>query len=206
MICACFHGIWNDLSHFWCKRHEFSICLVHVTLWLSTRDPPRPPASRKTNFEVRKMSLQQSGRSQSWSQWTICFACWQSFARNDPIFAIELRFKDVCKENTGPWMSLETNASFHAAKISGERLLRPTVPCNWPCHTIWLWPQACYKPDSSSSWCPVWHPTCFWCLGRRLTSDAQGVDIGVLVPPYLPLTGKGAGRLWCHFFFVFSCN
>lgn len=141
-----FRGIWNDLSHFWCKRREFSICLVHVTVWLSTRDPPRPPASRKTNFEVRKMSLQQSGRSQSWSQWTICFACWQSFARNDPIFAIDLKFKDVCKENTGPWMSLETNASFHAAKISGERLLRPTVPCNWPCHTIWLWPQACYKP------------------------------------------------------------
>jgi len=30
-------------------------------------------------------------------------------------------------------------------------------------------------------------------FGRRLTSDAQGVDIGVLVPPYLPLTGTGAG-------------
>eukprot|EP00435_Cladocopium_sp_Y103_P052072 s69_g16.t1 len=30
-------------------------------------------------------------------------------------------------------------------------------------------------------------------FGRRLTSDAQGVDIGVLVPPYLPLFGKGPG-------------
>ena len=28
------------------------------------------------------------------------------------------------------------------------------------------------------------------CQGRRLTSDAQGVDIGLLVPPYLPLHGK----------------
>ncbi|CAK9015113.1 unnamed protein product [Durusdinium trenchii] len=27
-------------------------------------------------------------------------------------------------------------------------------------------------------------------FGRRLTSDAQGVDIGLLVPPYLPLHGK----------------
>ena len=29
--------------------------------------------------------------------------------------------------------------------------------------------------------------------GRRLTSAAQVVDIGVLVPPYLPLFGKGPG-------------
>ena len=32
--------------------------------------------------------------------------------------------------------------------------------------------------------------------GRRLTSDAQGVDIGVLVPPYLPLFGKGPGLVF----------
>ena len=32
------------------------------------------------------------------------------------------------------------------------------------------------------------------CRGRRLTSDAQGVDIGVLVPTYLPASTSKAGR------------
>eukprot|EP00438_Fugacium_kawagutii_P031310 Skav215334 [mRNA] locus=scaffold1391:139181:150355:- [translate_table: standard] len=34
--------------------------------------------------------------------------------------------------------------------------------------------------------------------GRRLTSDAQGVDIGVLVPPYLPRKEPGAGKVVPH--------